>query len=395
MKHIVESSFSADSILLSQQPRTLREAIKNRAISLYSYWNYDSNNGFMNSLNERRSYSDSTTVSGSLQYVSQSEKIAQNSSENSDYRTLYGGIKTDSKSNQQNPIVCITNEAHPQIEQSESEAEPIQDDLFTQDQWRQVPADVKRYIRLNVAGRFYESLAELWGIERNDAKKAFMFILFGKNRGWYKTEKMFAVEFPRTYRFIREKKKWGYKFLSVELQRQESNLVLDLTCTRLMEEYPEIPLWTIHDSIITTAEHIDLVEQILREECALWYGAEPNLKREYWADIRAADVADREKVDVAGAEQVAVSPLEIPPEPEAIEFTSVEAPVDALTSQKDTDVVYTEDDEVDEDYRKKLAIVRRVEQLLAEEKPERKPVNLSALIERAEEKFRERYGISV
>ena len=64
-----------------------------------------------------------------------------------------------------------------------------------------------------------------------------------------------------------------------------------LNCaTRLIaEKYPEIPLFTIHDSIITTEENTALVEEEFRKHLLDYFGLTPQLSRESWCkDCEAA-----------------------------------------------------------------------------------------------------------
>jgi hypothetical protein len=49
-----------------------------------------------------------------------------------------------------------------------------------------------------------------------------------------------------------------------------------------MVECPDIPLATIHDSFLTTAEHKDYVEAVAMDEFAK-LGVTPNFKREIYA----------------------------------------------------------------------------------------------------------------
>lgn len=40
--------------------------------------------------------------------------------------------------------------------------------------------------------------------------------------------------------------------LPILLQHLEADCVLDYTCKKIAKKYPDMPLFTIHDSIITT-----------------------------------------------------------------------------------------------------------------------------------------------
>lgn len=47
----------------------------------------------------------------------------------------------------------------------------------------------------------------------------------------------------------------GYRRLAILLQRVESKVVLDIVCKNLLKMIPDIPLFTIHDCIMTTEEY--------------------------------------------------------------------------------------------------------------------------------------------
>jgi hypothetical protein len=61
------------------------------------------------------------------------------------------------------------------------------------------------------------------------------------------------------------------------LQRLESFLVLDVICREISRLYPHIPLFTIHDNIITTKGNEGLVMAIMQQQIALWTGYTPKV----------------------------------------------------------------------------------------------------------------------
>ena len=75
----------------------------------------------------------------------------------------------------------------------------------------------------------------------------------------------------------------SYKIeLNSKLQHIESYLVLDVICKRISEEHPDLPIYTIHDSIATTSGKEGIVEAIMKAELAKHIGITPNLKYDYW-----------------------------------------------------------------------------------------------------------------
>ncbi|HEX8332492.1 MAG TPA: hypothetical protein VF622_07695 [Segetibacter sp.] len=70
--------------------------------------------------------------------------------------------------------------------------------------------------------------------------------------------------------------------LACVLQRFESNLILHDICCEINSINPLIPLFTIHDSIATTREHLDLVKSIMEKHIMAKLGVNPKLKIEEW-----------------------------------------------------------------------------------------------------------------
>jgi hypothetical protein len=58
---------------------------------------------------------------------------------------------------------------------------------------------------------------------------------------------------------------YGVRDFSILLQRTESYLILTNVCKKIYLEYPEIPFFTIHDSIITIDTYLDKVKEIITD----------------------------------------------------------------------------------------------------------------------------------
>lgn len=153
--------------------------------------------------------------------------------------------------------------------------------------------DIKTYVNLVKQGQLYEFLQEAFskelGIKRHDrteVKKSVFQVLFTDNRFIWQNEaapkRVFRELFPNVYRIFAEYKKKGANFLPCILQRMEATLILDVICKRITEERPEVPLFTIHDSITTTIPNVEYVKEIMIEELTRHVGIRPNLKIEYW-----------------------------------------------------------------------------------------------------------------
>jgi len=70
--------------------------------------------------------------------------------------------------------------------------------------------------------------------------------------------------------------------LGAILQRIESYLVLDVICKKITQINSEIPVFTIHDCIITTVGNEGLVKEVIEQVLKDKIGAEPSVKFERW-----------------------------------------------------------------------------------------------------------------
>jgi len=108
---------------------------------------------------------------------------------------------------------------------------------------------------------------EVAPVSRADFKTMFFAdVLFGRAVIDNAITQVFAGRFPSVWQFIRAQKADGHAKLAHRLQRAESDIFIDSVCDRLMRHHPEVPIATIHDSCMTTADHAALVLRIIHEE---------------------------------------------------------------------------------------------------------------------------------
>lgn len=153
--------------------------------------------------------------------------------------------------------------------------------------------DVKNYKDLVVAGQLYEFLEEhfkriidLPTIDRTTAKIALLQAFFSDNR-FIGTEeaapkRCFSQLFPSVYKVFSTVKRKDKRTLALLLQNFESYFIVDVISRRIGTEYPDLPIFTIHDSIVTTVGNEALVSSIISEELEKGVGVAPTLKYEYW-----------------------------------------------------------------------------------------------------------------
>jgi hypothetical protein len=142
---------------------------------------------------------------------------------------------------------------------------------------------------------FMDSELGIIDLGRKQVKAMLFQVLFTSNRFIGQTDaepkRIFKSLFPDVYNILSIIKKQGKELLSILLQRIESHLILHVITKRLAREYPPMPLFTIHDCIVTTAGTQHIVQQIMKEELERAIGSAPSLRIEKWSpeNLRFSD----------------------------------------------------------------------------------------------------------
>lgn len=76
----------------------------------------------------------------------------------------------------------------------------------------------------------------------------------------------------------REEIDQGYKAFAHLLQRIEATAVLDTICREIADQWPEIPLLTVHDCILTTPIYVEHVKDYFAERLTRLIGVKPQLE---------------------------------------------------------------------------------------------------------------------
>ena len=123
--------------------------------------------------------------------------------------------------------------------------------------------DFTEYLRDTAQGGIYERLSRCSGIELREVKeKLFAQAVFCQTKHEGKLASVMEELYPSVMDGIRHLKRRDYRAAAAHLQKFESNIVINTVCRDLD---PSIPLLTIHDSILTTAEHIPTVLGMFRD----------------------------------------------------------------------------------------------------------------------------------
>lgn len=156
--------------------------------------------------------------------------------------------------------------------------------------------DVAKFESFVTKGKFYEELAEAIKeetgeeiVDRKKLKAVVFLVLFTDNRflGQEKAEpkRIFKKLFPNMYELFATTKKKDSTLLPRILQSVESHLMLNIIAKRISRERPDVPIFTIHDSIATTVGNEAYVQKVMRDELTKHIGHPPSLSVEYWKPV--------------------------------------------------------------------------------------------------------------
>lgn len=132
-------------------------------------------------------------------------------------------------------------------------------------------------------GNYYDFILSRTDLKtKKEAKEMTYKVFFGKNLN-SKFDKMFKDIFPSIYSFIKEYKycNENYRRLAHDLQRYESNFIFNKVVKELVDTYPKIKLFTVHDSIIVPKSYKELAESIFYRNLNEEFGIKEVLELEF------------------------------------------------------------------------------------------------------------------
>lgn len=139
------------------------------------------------------------------------------------------------------------------------------------------------FYQLTATGKFYDYLMQEMNFTGNRKEFKINFfakIFFSKKQiGYvYDETKQFRKLFPTISKVVDHYKTPCYKNLSIQLQKLEADLMINGVCKKLIEAKPEINIYTIHDSVMTTPENIEFVKATIKKVFKNKIGKEPKIK---------------------------------------------------------------------------------------------------------------------
>ena len=140
-------------------------------------------------------------------------------------------------------------------------------------------------------GGFYEALQVAFEQQlgynmkdRKEVKAAVFQVLFTPNRFYGQKQaapkRLFAQIYPEVYTVLKAIKKEDATLLPRLLQQIESHVILKVVAKRMQKLHPKVPIFTIHDSIVTTTSNQLLVEQVMQDAFTSCIGSAPSLATE-------------------------------------------------------------------------------------------------------------------
>ena len=136
-------------------------------------------------------------------------------------------------------------------------------------------------------------------LTRDDAKIAVLQAFFSDNKFLYQKDAQLKLLFKQTfedvYSVLAEVKRGSKELLPVLLQNVESYLVVEVIARRIAKEHHKLPLYTIHDSLVTTVGNESILQRIMTEELTRYVGHAPHLKTEYWLPEKLGQHLDKLK----------------------------------------------------------------------------------------------------
>ena len=132
----------------------------------------------------------------------------------------------------------------------------------------------KQYLQIVQDGSFYAVAFKMMfpnqAFDKKRVKEAVFQTFFSSNRfiGQRKArpKKLFALAYPAVYEVFKRLKRDNHVILSHLLQRIESIIIIEHVCKRIADERPDLPIFSIHDSIATIQGEELYVKEVIKDE---------------------------------------------------------------------------------------------------------------------------------
>ena len=122
--------------------------------------------------------------------------------------------------------------------------------------------DLKRYLEVCEAGQLYESLMQA-DDDRDRIKRRFLTAMYGKNHWRDPLKDQLTQLHPSVAGMLTSLKRHNYRHAAHVLQNAEAVIFIHTIADRIRQERPELPIYTIHDSILTVPPAIGYVRAVI------------------------------------------------------------------------------------------------------------------------------------
>jgi len=133
-----------------------------------------------------------------------------------------------------------------------------------------IPGDLREYLDVCATGTYYRVLAEMLGMpyvsvaERKRVKKLSCRVLFGWPRPGDPRWQAFVGRWPSVQAFLDYLKAGDCKHAAHVLQRAEARVMIQGAADRLRRSHPDLPLLTVHDSVVGPVGSEDLAREAIQ-----------------------------------------------------------------------------------------------------------------------------------
>lgn len=136
------------------------------------------------------------------------------------------------------------------------------------------------YLRDCLSGTVYDRVADLTGYSRDDVKSMFLAVIYGHpDHTDTKVGRAIRALYPAVFDAVVEMNfALGHGELPRRLQALESGVMIRRVAARLIREYPEMPLLTVHDCIVAPEGYEAVVAATIAEEWLAEFGVSPGIK---------------------------------------------------------------------------------------------------------------------
>ena len=172
--------------------------------------------------------------------------------------------------------------------------------MFPESSTTPIKTSVCSFKDLCEKGRLYEyieqnalSLSSGNKLSRQNVKAAVFQMMFTSNnfigQKGAEAKRIFKKMFPVEYEIFASIKRKDKTNLPILLQKTESKLMFERVVPRIQMELPNTPVFTIHDSIVTTVGNEDFVAMVMQEELTNALGLKGKTDIKYWSEFNSMD----------------------------------------------------------------------------------------------------------